>query len=115
VKPDVSGRYELGFEDDLMDVSVRSNGQLVWYIEVKETPAQTAHLLRKLETLSGDVDLARPDRTDDFLRKAKYLVRHRPPNLSLVGGETRWHFLVTYPTEVSFNLVEQEAGPEALQ
>jgi hypothetical protein len=29
-------RYDVGFEDGLMDVSVRRNGVLLWYIEVKE-------------------------------------------------------------------------------
>lgn len=105
---------EVGFEDGLMDVSVRLAGTLVWYVEVKAHPSQVRPLLGALEALGPHVDLAQPDRGNDPLRKAKYLVMHRPPSLSLVGGEERRHFDVTYPEPTSFVLTEKDAGPEHL-
>jgi hypothetical protein len=110
----LAGRYEVGFEDELMDVSVRRDGELVAYVEVKETKAGTARLLSRLRSLGMTVPIDQPDRGDDPLRKAKYLVKHRPPNLSLVGGETRWHYAVTYPRPRSFSLLEVDEGPELL-
>lgn len=86
----LDGSYDVGFEDGLMDVSVRREGRLLWYTEVKTSRSQIQVLLAKLALL-GDVGVpdAQPDRGNDALRKAKYLVRHRPPHLTLVGGEVR--------------------------
>ena len=77
----------VGFEDDLMDVSVRSDGAVVWCVEVKERAAQLQPLLRRLIEHGRHVDLDSPDRSNDALRKAKYLVRHRPQWFSLVAGD----------------------------
>lgn len=104
--------YEIGFEDGLMDVSVRREGVLLWYVEVKVSRAQTDRLLRALNLIREDVNLVAPDRGNDPLRKAKYLVRHRPPHMSLVGGEDRRHFDVSYREPASFDLRVRRDGPE---
>jgi hypothetical protein len=99
-------RYTIGFEDGLMDVSVRADASLVWYVEVKRRPATLKPLLAGRQRYGAKVDLEAPDRGKDALRKAKYLVRHQPPLLSLVGGEDRLHFRVEYPSGDSFRLVD---------
>lgn len=102
----------VGFEDGLMDISVRRAEDLIWYVEVKPLARQIEPLLKALQLYGRDVDLAKSDRGDDPLRKAKYLVVHRPPSFSVVGGEVRRHFDVTYPKSNAFVLREKDAGPE---
>lgn len=99
-------KYTVGFEDGLMDVSVRDAARLIWYVEVKAKATMLGKLLALLRDHGAKVDLTGPDRGKDALRKAKYLVRHRPPLFSLVGGEERLHFRVEYPTDDGFRLVE---------
>ena len=83
VPPDVV----VGFEDDLMDVTVRVDGAVVWCVEVKERAGLLQHLLDRMQERGRHVDLYSPDRSDDPLRKAKYVVRHRPQWFSLVAGD----------------------------
>ena len=101
----------VGFEDGLMDVSVRRARELLWYVEVKPRASQIAPLLVAMNSYAAAVPLDRPDRGNDPLRKSKILVRHRPPSLSIVGGEERRHFDVQYD-EDSFGLIERTDGPE---
>ena len=100
----VGPHLAVGFEDDLMDVTVRDGGRLLWCLEVKEKAAQLTGMLKALHTHSDGVDLEIPDRHNDPLRKAKYLVRARPPYFSLVATG-RWDdFSVSYPGDASFVL-----------
>jgi hypothetical protein len=110
----IDQRYSVGFEDGLMDVSVREGDDLLWYVEVKAKPAMLPPLLKALEEHGARVDLRRADRGNDPLRKAKYLVRHQPRWLSLVGGEERWHFAAQYPAIGSFTLVRRDDPLEEL-
>ncbi len=77
----------VGFEDGLMDVSVRVDGAVVWCVEVKERAAQLRPLLRGPQEHGRHVDLDSPDRSDDPLLKGKYVGRHRPRWFSLVAGD----------------------------
>ena len=104
--------YVMGFEDGLMDVSVREGDALVWYVEVKAAAQQLPRLRAELERHGAMVDTDAPDRDRDALRKAKYLVRHRPRYLSLVGGEARQHYDVTYAEPSSFSLTARARSPE---
>lgn len=98
----------VGFEDDLLDVSVRtSTGDLLWAIEVKEKAAQLTEMLDRLHMLCTGVDLEAADRGNDPLRKAKYLVRHRPPWFTLWAIGARFDFAVTYPRKNGFELLER--------
>lgn len=110
----LGGGYTVGWEDDLMDITMRRDGRLEWCVEVKTTPALTRKLLRNMLTYANQVPLEAGDRGNDALRKAKYLVRHRPPYLSLVGGEQREHFVVTYDSADAFGLTEIAEGPETI-
>jgi hypothetical protein len=110
----LSAPYRVGFEDGLMDVSVRESDALLWYVEVKAKPMMLKPLLAALSSHGQGVDALAPDRGNDALRKAKYLVRHQPPLLSLVGGEDRLHFAVEYGSTTSFLLTPREDPLEQL-
>ncbi len=108
----LGGRYHVGFEDGLMDVSVRDESTLLWYVEVKAAASQIQRLLAALQRFGESVDTDAPDRGIDPLRKAKYLVRHRPRYLSLVGGDVRQHYDVAYTGRSSFALLTRAESPE---
>ncbi len=103
--------YLVGFEDVLMDISVRDDRSLLWYVEVKAKPTMIEPLLRSLHDHGQRVYLEAPDRGLDALRKAKYLVRYQPRYLSIVGGETRRHFHVDVLGN-AFRLRELTESPE---
>ncbi len=96
--------YRVNFEDGLMDVSVYDADALVWCVEVKEKARDLETLHRRLLEYADAVDEAAPDRGDDPLRKAKYLIRKRATYFSLVAVGARLHFGVTYPGDSSFVL-----------
>lgn len=99
------GDLLVDFEDDLMDISVRQDGDLVWCIEVKEKAADIDRLLAGIESHAGGVADDAPDRGNDPLRKAKYLQRQRPPWFSLVALGHRRDFAVEHPDGGGFRLV----------
>ena len=87
------------FEDDLMDVAVYEGGRVLWCIEVKEKARDLESLLKGMRLEAPHVDLTAPDRHNDPLRKAKYLLRHRPPYFSAVAIGSRLDFSVTYHSD----------------
>jgi hypothetical protein len=112
IRESVDPSLAVGFEDGLMDVSVRNGTELLWYVEVKAAERQIEPLLTALKRYGATVPVTEPDRGNDPLRKAKYLVRHRPPYLSVVGGERRRHFQVRYEEPATFEIREIQASPE---
>ncbi len=104
----------LGFEDDLMDLAVRAGGDLLWCIEVKEQAAQLEKLLAELESHGDGVDLDAPDRRNDPLRKAKYLVKHRPKFFSGVAIGMQRDFEISYRGARAFDLLEAKPPLDAL-
>ena len=100
----------LTFEDELMDLSVRRSGQLLWCIEVKEQKYQGEKLVANLISLGATgIDVSAPDRGNDPLRKAKYLVKHTPEFFSVVAIDWSRDFQVTYPLARRFGLSETQA------
>lgn len=104
--------HTLGFEDGLMDITVRRNGELLWCLEVKETAEKLAALRTGLLSYALAVPVEQRDRGNDPLRKAKYLVRHRPRYLSLVAIGMREHYDVNYLGPVTFALSPLAAEPD---
>jgi hypothetical protein len=96
----------LTFEDALMDITIRSQGELLWCVEVKEREPQLAKLLNALVAHGVSVDLDAPDRGNDPLRKAKYLIRHKPEFFSAVAIGSERHFKVVYPRQQAFQLID---------
>lgn len=93
------------FEDGLMDVGVYRAGRLVLYCEVKVTHGQLQRLVKDLRAFEHGIDFGRQDRHEDPLRKAKYLVRHRPDYLALVAIGARFEYRVLYPEGGTFALI----------
>jgi len=103
----LAGRgYELTFEDDLMDIGVYKGGQLVVCCEVKEKSSQATRLLGRMKSYGPGVNLSEPDRGNDPLRKARYLVTKRPKYFYLIAIGARFEFSVVYPGNHSFELHE---------
>jgi hypothetical protein len=87
--------YRVSFEDELMDISVRDgHDRLVWCMEVKERADQLDPLLVGILRYASGVDPGIPDRHNDPLRKAKYLLRARPDYFSLMAVGKRIDFQV---------------------
>jgi hypothetical protein len=108
--------FEVGFEDKLMDVTVRLDSRLAWCIEAKDAPAKVETLLNGMARYSPHVPLLANDRGIDELRKAKYLVQHRPAYFSTIAVGRRDDFAVEDLDEASFTLrrLAAEPGPEEL-
>ena len=94
----------LTFEDDLMDIGVYRNGKLVVCCEVKETSVQASRLLSGIKRYQSGVDWATPDRGNDALRKAKYLIKRRPKYFYVVAIGIRHEFSLAFPAQDSFTL-----------
>jgi hypothetical protein len=94
------------FEDGLMDLALYRNGKLQVCVEVKERRTQLQRLLQSLRAHEHAVDLKSPDRGNDPLRKAKYLVKRRPRYLCGVALGARVEYRVDYPDDAGFRLVE---------
>ena len=88
--------FTVNFEDDLMDISVSQDGSLLWCIELKEHAKDLDPLLAGITSHGQAFDASAPDRGNDPLRKAKYLIRRRPPYFSLVALGKRLDFRVHY-------------------
>lgn len=95
--------FQLSFEDDLMDIGVYQDGQLIVRCEVKEISLQAARLLSGIKRYQSGVDWTEPDRGNDPLRKAKYLLKRKPKFFYLVAIGTRHEFSVVC-TDGSFEL-----------
>lgn len=88
-----------------MDITVRDGPTLLWAIEVKERASQLPSLSDELHEHGRRVELDAPDRGNDALRKAKYLVTHQPSYFSLVAIGAGYDFSVAY-TESGYALRE---------
>lgn len=100
--------YSLVFEDDLMDIAIYEDGRLVVCCEVKEKAAQLDPLLSAIKGYESGVDFGEPDRHNDGLRKAKYILRSRPEFFALVAIGQEMHFRVGYPEQGAFRLLPDE-------
>lgn len=74
----VSKGMSIAFEDDLMDLALYQDEKLVICCEVKERARQIQRLINEIMKYQPAVDFAVPDRGNDPLRKAKYIVKRRP-------------------------------------
>jgi hypothetical protein len=94
------------FEDGLMDLALYRNGELQVCVEVKERRSQLQRLFQRLRTHEATVDLDVPDRGNNPLRKAKYLVKRRPRYLCGLALGARLEYRVDYPEGLAFRLEE---------
>jgi hypothetical protein len=97
--------FTVNFEDDLMDLAIYRNKALVAYIEVKERASELERLVTDIRSHEGAIDFSVPDRGNDALRKAKYLVRRRPTFFCGIAVGARFDYHVDYPAGKAFELV----------
>ncbi len=102
---------ELRFEDDLMDIAIYKDGSLFVYVEVKEKAEKIDELVHLLCQYEAEIDFSVDDRGNDPLRKAKYIVKHKPPFVSFVAVGVRKDFHVQYPRNTAFTLVADLMPP----
>ena len=100
--------YVVGVEDRLMDITVSDlDGTLLWYLEVKVRADEVQGLVKRVINWGHQgIDLLAPDRGDDPLRKAKYLIHYRPRYFSVVAIGIRLDFVVAYKDANRFRLTE---------
>lgn len=100
---------EVRLEDHLMDLTIRSGPRLILYVEQKETASKARRLLKEMRRYGeAGLSLTDPDRGNDALRKAKYLVRGdaRPLFFGLSAIGYQQLFRVEYEAANRFRLVE---------
>jgi hypothetical protein len=96
-------------EDRRMDLSVRAAGRLVLYVEHKTTRRTAESLVERMRQYGhAGFNLTDPDRGNDPLRKAKYLVREesQPMYFGLSAVDYRHLFKVEYLDGNRFRLIE---------
>lgn len=98
--------YVLSFEDSLMDIGVYRNNKLLVCCEIKEKSSQAQKLVSGIKNYESGINLALPDRGNDPLRKAKYLIHQRPLFFYLVAIGVRYEFNVSFPEGKAFELQE---------
>ena len=100
-------------EDRLMDLTISACDRFILYVEHKEKSAFAEKLLEGMRYY-GDTgfNLDDPDRGNDPLRKAKYLVRDRahPIYFGLSAVGYRKLFKVEYANGNRFQLIEDDRG-----
>ena len=101
-----NGDYALTFEDALMDIGVYKNNKLMVCCEIKENSSQAKKLIAGIKTYEMGIDLTSPDRGNDPLRKAKYIIHQRPLFFYLVAIGVRYEFSVSFPEGKTFELRE---------
>lgn len=103
----LAGTYGLKvtFEDQWMDLVLYRDSRLVVCYEVKERASQIEALAKGVRAYEAGVNFSQPDRGNDPLRKAKYLVRRRPDYFSLIAIGVRLEYRVSYPKGRAFALV----------
>jgi len=98
-------RLELNFEDKLMDITVRKENRLLICVEAKEKKQQLEGLIKGISKYFEQIDFSENDRGNDSLRKAKYIVKHRPVFFSGVAMGFRLDFRVAYFEEDKFQFI----------
>ena len=101
----------LEWEDGLMDLAIYQDDRLLVCIETKERPDQLRELLSALKEHEGTVDLTEDDRHNDPLRKAKYIVKHRPRFFVGVAAGLQESYRVEYPEGLAFRLIPDSLPP----
>jgi hypothetical protein len=98
--------HVLTFEDALMDIGVYKDNKLLVCCEIKEKSSQAKNLIAGIKAYQTGIDWTAPDRGNDPLRKAKYIVDKRPLFFYLVAIGVRYEFSVSFPEGKAFELRE---------
>lgn len=98
--------YTLTFEDNLMDIGIYKKDRLLVFLEAKEKASQVPGLLQGIKRYEEHLDLLERDRGKDPLRKAKYIVQHKPEYFCIFAIGVRREFRIDYPDDKAFKLYE---------
>jgi hypothetical protein len=104
---------QVKLEDRLMDLTVSASDRLILYVEHKEKSITAEKLLDRMRHYGENgFSLDDPDRGNDPLRKAKYLVRYgaHPIYFGLSAVNYRKLFRVGYADGNRFQLIEDDRG-----
>ncbi|MCL4519425.1 MAG: hypothetical protein M1587_09525 [Thaumarchaeota archaeon] len=96
--------YKVLFQDGTVDISVYKDKRLYVLTEIKESANQVQTLIQDIKKHEDSIDYTVSDKTDDSLRKAKYIVERRPQYFSLVASGAHLDFKVSYPSGKEFEL-----------
>ena len=96
--------HVITFEDSLMDIGVYKDNKLLVCCKIKEKSSQAQKLIAGIKAYETGIDLTIPDRGNDALRKAKYIVRLKPLFFYLVAIGVRYEFSVSFPKGKAFEL-----------
>lgn len=99
-----SKELTLAFEDDLMDLALYNGNKLLVCIEVKEKASHIQELISGIKKYQNDVDFISPDRGNDPLRKAKYIINRRPEYFCGYSIGARFDFKVVLSNNNTFRL-----------
>ena len=95
---------EMGFEDELMDLTLREGERLLVCCEVKVNEIEMKNLVNKMKKYEPKIDRTADDRGNDPLRKAKYIDEHKPEYFYLLAIGARMEFRVEYISGKVFQL-----------
>jgi hypothetical protein len=98
----LTGKYELKFEDDLMDIGIYKNNRLRICCEIKETSGKSKTLIEGIREFQNVEELPEKDRGNDPLRKAKYIKKLKPEYFYVVSIGRRYEFRIEYPGRTEF-------------
>ena len=94
----------IGFEEGLMDIALFRGDCLFACIEVKEKSKDVSRLIQGIKKYQNLHPLPKIDRGNDPLRKAKYIIKHKPEYFCILAIGSRMEFKVMYPTQKTFSL-----------
>ncbi len=89
-----------------MDIGIYKKDRLLVFLEAKEKASQVPGLLQGIKRYEEHVDLLEKDRGKDPLRKAKYIVQHKPEYFCIFAIGVRREFRIDYPDNKAFKLYE---------
>lgn len=89
----------LMFEDNAMDLTLYRDNTLLVCIEVKFDADTLESLIKGVQTYESGIDILAPDRGNDHLRKAKYIMKAQPQYFAGVAIGSRREYRVEYPAD----------------
>jgi len=100
-----SKELKLAFEDDLMDIALYNGSKLMVYVEVKEKASHIQQLISGIKKYQDEVDYISPDRGNDPLRKAKYIITRKPEYFCGYSIGARFDFKIVFSNNVVAHVI----------
>ncbi|GAI44378.1 unnamed protein product [marine sediment metagenome] len=88
-----------------MDIGLYQADRLLVCYEIKR-PEEIQKIIPRIFTYEKEIDFNKPDRNNQALRKAKYIVKHKPEYFCVVTIGKRYEYQVSFPKGKAFRLTE---------